>query len=158
AARDLAPDVPQQAPAPQPQATPPSEVAPVDAAMQRPVPQAGASSTRAEDARPSAPAASPPQPAEKGGITGEAFPRRAREPPMAAQPRATADSTVAKLPDAAISSRGSAPDQPESAAAPQAVPSGTLVIDFINSFSEGVVEVEVDGRKRWSEKLRLGKN
>ena len=35
--------------------------------------------------------------------------------------------------------------------------SGTLMIDFINNFPDGSVELEVDGQKRWSERLRLSK-
>jgi hypothetical protein len=35
------------------------------------------------------------------------------------------------------------------------VETGSLFVDFLNTFSEGAIEVEVDGRKRWSERLGI---
>ena len=45
---------------------------------------------------------------------------------------------------------------PAQAAEPvAAAETGSVFIDFLNTYSEGAIEVEVDGRKRWSERLGI---
>ena len=39
------------------------------------------------------------------------------------------------------------------AGTPQLAETGTVFINFLNTYSEGAIEVEVDGRKRWSQRL-----
>ncbi len=74
----------------------------------------------------------------------------ANAPPPAPAPAGTAG--TAAVAAAATPARAPAAPAAEAAPAPQG-PTGSLFIDYVNTFSDGEIEVDVDGHKRWTERL-----
>ena len=148
--------------APEPATTPSSDpsislegAAPTPSAL---APRAG--SQAAQEARPasaagSTPAVFPPDRAPaplEGSAADKTAESAGGSSSAAAAVKAVADKVTAR---AADSKAGSG--EPAGTAAPSVQAAGTLFIDFLNTFPDGSVEVEIDGQKRWSERLRLSK-
>jgi hypothetical protein len=65
---------------------------------------------------------------------------------------ATTPTPVGGAPDAAAAS---SPSRQQAEPIASTLPPGTLLIDFVNSLPGGSIEVEVDGKVRWSEQFTL---
>jgi len=102
----------------------------------------------------SSPAGSEPEQARAGQATANPA---AGEPIIGPAPTARpgTESAPARAGEAGAASRFGR--TPEPAGTSGLTMSGILLIDFINSLSQGTIEVEIDGQLRWSERLKLPK-
>jgi hypothetical protein len=131
-------------------------------AMRTPIQPVGSTSpgvrsaADATSAAGAAPASASPQ-AEKPAAAAEALAsgRAGTEPSLGTPGSKAVPDRVGVAPRVADAAPPSIPAEAATAAAAGLAPLGTLLIDFINTFPDGSVEVEVDGRKQWSRRLKL---
>ena len=76
-------------------------------------------------------------------------PAAVAEPPAA---RLT-DAAAARTADAATAARSAPPEPADAAGAAAVANQGSLFIDFLNTYPDGEIEVVINGRKRWTERL-----